>query len=87
MALPMALPSAQVSSAHCTVVGWQNLPVRSEVAEPDRLQPRARELAGSIAASPAAALETKRRVLLDAERSWLPLLDEEGRALRRALLG
>jgi hypothetical protein len=35
IALPMALPSAQVSSAHCTVVGWQNFPVRSEVAEPD----------------------------------------------------
>src|ERR1700722_3876197 len=35
MAPPTALPSAQVSSAHCTVVGWQNFPVRSDVAEPD----------------------------------------------------
>ena len=30
-AVAVALPSAQVSIVHCTVVGLQNLPVRSEV--------------------------------------------------------
>jgi hypothetical protein len=29
---PAVFPSAQVSRAHWTVVDWQNLPVRSEVA-------------------------------------------------------
>jgi hypothetical protein len=51
------------------------------------LLPRAREIAAAIGASPEAALETKRRVLLDGERSWLPLLEDEAQVLRRALLG
>lgn len=44
-------------------------------------------LAGEIAAAPRAAVrEIKRRVLLEAERTWIPLLEEEERALRAALL-
>jgi len=40
-----------------------------------------------LAPREALALETKRRVLLDAARSWLPLLEDEAQVLRRALLG
>jgi enoyl-CoA hydratase/carnithine racemase len=63
------------------------LGVVSEVLEPDALMPRARELAAGIGSSPRTAVETKRRVLLDGERTWLPLLDDESRVLRDALLG
>jgi enoyl-CoA hydratase/carnithine racemase len=63
------------------------LGVVSEVVEPEQLMPRVREMAAGIAGGPWAAMETKRRALLDAERSWLPLLDEEGRVLRQSLLG
>jgi enoyl-CoA hydratase/carnithine racemase len=59
----------------------------SDVVEREALLPRAAEVAAAVAAAPRAATrEVKRRVLLDAERTWLPLLDEEGRALRSALL-
>src|SRR5207248_2408076 len=60
--------------------------VVSEVVEPDELMPRARELAAGIGASPRTAAETKRRILLDGERTWLALLDDESSVLRRALL-
>jgi enoyl-CoA hydratase/carnithine racemase len=44
-------------------------------------------LAGDIAAAPRAAVrEVKRRVLLEAQTTWLPLLEEEQRALRAAVL-
>ena len=44
-------------------------------------------LAGTIAAAPRAAVrEIKRRALLEAQTTWLPLLAEEGRALRAAVL-
>ena len=44
-------------------------------------------LAGTIAAAPRAAVrEIKRRALLEAQTTWLPLLAEEGRALRAAIL-
>lgn len=44
-------------------------------------------LAGDIAAAPRAAVrEIKRRVLLEAQSSWLPLLKDEERALRAAVL-
>jgi enoyl-CoA hydratase len=46
------------------------------------------DAARAIAAHPrAATLETKRRILLEAETSWLPLLAHEERMLREALLG
>ena len=38
-------------------------------------------------APPAATREVKRRALLDGERTWLPLLDDELEQLRAALLG
>jgi enoyl-CoA hydratase/carnithine racemase len=44
-------------------------------------------LAGEIAAAPRAAVrEIKRRVLLEAQSTWGPLLEEETRALREAVL-
>jgi enoyl-CoA hydratase/carnithine racemase len=50
--------------------------------------PRALELAGRIASGPREAItETKRRILLDRERSFGRLFAEEERALREALLG
>jgi enoyl-CoA hydratase/carnithine racemase len=54
----------------------------------DELMPRALEMAGRIASGPRSAIaETKRRILLDRERTIGPLFDEEERALREALLG
>jgi enoyl-CoA hydratase/carnithine racemase len=61
--------------------------VVSEVVDPQALLPRAHELGASIGSSPRTAVETKRRILLDGERTWLPLLEDETRVLRRALLG
>jgi len=53
----------------------------------EELMPRAMELAGRIAAGPRSAVEaTKRRILLDRERSFGHLFEEEERALREALL-
>ena len=44
-------------------------------------------LATSIAAAPRPAVrEIKRRVLVEAQTTWLPLLEEEERALRAAVL-
>ncbi len=60
----------------------------SAVHPDDRLMPKALELAGRIASSPRRAiLETKRRILLDRERSFGHLFEEEERVLREALLG
>ena len=63
------------------------LGIVSEVLAPDALRSSAMALADRIARAPRwAVLETKRRVLLDAERTWQPLLDDELRALEEALL-
>ena len=54
----------------------------------DELMPRAVELAGRIASARARrSRETKRRILLDRERTIGHLFDEEERLLREALLG
>jgi enoyl-CoA hydratase/carnithine racemase len=54
----------------------------------EELMPRAVELAGRIASGPRQAIaETKRRILLDRERTIGHLFDEEERLLRDALLG
>jgi enoyl-CoA hydratase/carnithine racemase len=54
----------------------------------EELMPRAVELAGRIASGPRQAIaETKRRILLDRERTIGHLFDEEERLLREALLG
>ena len=61
--------------------------VVSAVHPPDELIPRSLELAGRIAAGPRGALAaTKRRILLDRERNFGHLFDEDERALREALL-
>ncbi|HKG35980.1 MAG TPA: enoyl-CoA hydratase/isomerase family protein [Solirubrobacterales bacterium] len=58
----------------------------SEVAPRDVVE-RALEVAMAIAAAPrAATLETKRRALLDRERTFGPLFAEEERVFREALL-
>jgi enoyl-CoA hydratase/carnithine racemase len=63
------------------------LGVVSEVCRSDQLMERARELAAAIADMPRAAiLETKRRILLDGERTWGALFEEEERVFRAALL-
>src|SRR5262249_16081519 len=54
----------------------------------DELIPRGLELAGRIASGPRQAIgETKRRILLDRERTTGHLFDEEERMLKEALLG
>ena len=60
--------------------------ILSEVVAFDALLPRAIELAARIAANPAAAV-TKRRILLERERLFGALFEEEERLLREALLG
>jgi enoyl-CoA hydratase len=68
--------------------GALKLGIVSSVHAPDQLMPRALELAGRISAGPRGALAaTKRRILLDRERNFGHLFDEEERALREALLG
>lgn len=65
-----------------------DLGIVSAVHPPDELMARATELAGRIASGPRGAIaETKRRILLDRERSFGHLFEEERRALREALLG
>ncbi len=62
--------------------------VVSAVHGANELMPRALELAGRIAAGPrAAAAATKRRILLDRERHFGHLFEQEERELREALLG
>jgi enoyl-CoA hydratase len=49
---------------------------------------RSLEVAAAIAAAPRdATLETKRRILLDRERTFVPLFEEEMRLFRESLLG
>ena len=63
------------------------LGVVSEVHIPGRILPRAREIAGRIAELPRSGVEqTKRRILLEQDEVWGPLIREEEQALRDALL-
>ena len=65
----------------------ERLGIVSAVHAPDDLMPRAVELAGRIASGPRQAIaETKRRILIDRERTIGELFDEEERLLREALL-
>ena len=66
----------------------ERLGIVSEVCDDGRAAGGcARERAESIARMPrAAVLETKRRILLDGERTWGALFDEEERVFRAALL-
>ena len=68
--------------------GAERMGIVSSVFPADQLMPRAIELAGRIASGPREAIaETKRRILLDRERTTGHLFDEEERLLREALLG
>jgi enoyl-CoA hydratase/carnithine racemase len=63
------------------------LGIVSEVCSAGALMGTALSRAEGIARMPAAALaETKRRILLDGERTWGALFDEEERVFRAALL-
>jgi enoyl-CoA hydratase len=65
----------------------RRLGIVSDVWADDELMDAALERGGSIARLPrTAVLETKRRILLDGERSWGALFEEEERAFRTALL-
>ena len=64
------------------------LGIAAEICAPELLMGVAIERAQAIARMPAAALaETKRRILLDGERTGGALFDEEERVFRAALLG
>jgi enoyl-CoA hydratase/carnithine racemase len=65
----------------------QRMGIVGAVYPADELMPRAIELAGRIASGPRQAIaETKRRILLDRERTIGQLFEEEERLLREALL-
>ena len=67
--------------------GAQRAGIVGGVYPADELLPRAVELAGRIASAPReATAQTKRRILLDRERTIGHLFDEEERLLREALL-
>jgi enoyl-CoA hydratase/carnithine racemase len=68
--------------------GALRLGIVSAVHPLELLMPRALELAGRIASSPRSAIiETKRRILLDRERTFGHLFAAEEQMLREALLG
>ena len=68
--------------------GAQRMGIAGAVYPADELMPRAVELAGRIASAPRqATTQTKRRILLDRDRTIGHLFDEEERLLREALLG
>jgi len=62
----------------------RELGVVSDIGGPGAALGMAAQIAS---APPSATREVKRRILLDGERSWLPLLAEEMAALQAALLG
>src|SRR5262249_30429780 len=67
--------------------GAQRMGIFGAVYPEEELMPRAIELAGRIASSPREAVaETKRRILMDRERTIGHLFDEEERLLRETLL-
>jgi enoyl-CoA hydratase/carnithine racemase len=69
-------------------VGAERMGIVGAVYPADQLMSRAVELAGRIASGPRRAIaETKRRILLDRERTIGHLFEEEERLLREALLG
>jgi enoyl-CoA hydratase len=63
------------------------LGIVSDVCPADELRERSLELADRIARQPSAAqAETKRRILLDGDRTWGELFAEEERVFRQVLL-
>lgn len=88
-----ALPASAAAELTLTgrlldAAGALRMGIVSAVHPAEELMPRAMELAGRIAAGPRSAIEqTKRRILLDRERTIGHLFEEEERLLRDALLG
>ena len=86
-ALPAALARDLCLTGRVTHAGEAAaLGIVSEVLEADALLPRAAEITARMAGSPASAI-TKSRILLERERLYAPLFEEEERMLRQALLG
>jgi enoyl-CoA hydratase/carnithine racemase len=82
VARDLCLTGRVVGSAEASRLG-----IVSDVCPDEALLDAALERAESIAQLPReAVLETKRRILLDGQRSWGALFDEEERAFRAALL-
>lgn len=68
--------------------GAQRMGIVGAIHPADELMARAVELAGRIASAPReATTQTKRRILMDRDRTIGHLFDEEERLLREALLG
>jgi enoyl-CoA hydratase/carnithine racemase len=82
VARDLCLTGRVVAAAEATRLG-----IASDVCADGALMETALEWADSIARLPrAAVLETKRRILLDGQRTWGALFEEEERAFRAALL-
>jgi enoyl-CoA hydratase len=86
-ALPAALARDLCLTGRVVQAGEAaDLGIVSDVVPADALTVRVAEITDRIEASPAPALVTKRRILLERER-YAPLFAEEERMLRDALLG
>ena len=83
VARELCLTGRVIDAAEALRVG-----VVTEVCPPGELRERTTEVAEKIAGMPQSAQEeTKRRILMDGERSWGELFAEEGRVFREVLLG
>ena len=83
VARELCLTGRVIDAAEALRVG-----VVTEVCPPGELRERTTEVAEKIASMPQSAQEeTKRRILMDGERSWGELFAEEGRVFREVLLG
>jgi enoyl-CoA hydratase len=86
-ALPAALARDLCLTGRVVQAGEAaDLGIVSDVVTPEALAARVGEITDRIASSPAPALVTKRRILLERER-YAPLFAEEEQMLRDALLG
>jgi enoyl-CoA hydratase/carnithine racemase len=87
-ALPMRIAAELTLTGRLLdAAGAERMGIVNSVFSAEELMPRAVELAGRIASGPREAIaETKRRILLDRERTVGHLFAEEERLLREALL-
>jgi enoyl-CoA hydratase/carnithine racemase len=84
---PAAAAAITLSGQLLSAADALEIGVVNEVTSDGATVERALELAAQIAAVPRqATLETKRRILLDRDRTFRPLFAEEGRVFREAML-
>lgn len=82
-AADLALTGREIDASEALRLG-----VVSEIVAADELAERALAIAGRIGSLPGgAALETKRRILMERRKLWGFLFEEEERAFKEALLG